>query len=303
MANNEIMVTIWCLVYNHEKYLRDCLDGFVMQHTNFKFEAIVHDDCSTDTSRQIIQEYAEKYPQIIIPVYEDENQYSKHDGSLGRVLMSNTRGKYIAECEGDDYWTDSHKLQKQVDFMESHPDYSLCFHHTKIIYESLKGEYQFPIINNRECKRVELYNQWIAHTSSNLYKKEVIESQIYQKAKKLKTILCADLVLTISASYFGKIFGMPDTMSVYRRNTGGIMNTFEDRQLELCRQFIDFDKVFKSDLHKSNKLAIGRCGVLGFSYMIHGKILKGLKIILLAMRHAPIETVHLFFTYHGLHLK
>lgn len=111
-----LMVSIRCAVYNHELYIRKCLEGFVMQKTNFRFEAIVHDDASTDGSAAIIKEFAEKYPDIIKPIFEKENQYSKHDGSLGRIMDENSHGKYIAFCEGDDYWTDPLKLQKQIDF-------------------------------------------------------------------------------------------------------------------------------------------------------------------------------------------
>lgn len=116
------LVAIKCLVFNHEPYLRDCLEGFAMQQTDFQFVAIVHDDASTDHSADIIREYAAKYPDIILPIYETENQYSKQDGSLGRIMnaaIDATGAKYIALCEGDDYWTDPHKLQKQVDILES----------------------------------------------------------------------------------------------------------------------------------------------------------------------------------------
>lgn len=126
-----VLVTIKCLVYNHEPYLRKCLDGFVMQQTTFPFEAIVHDDASTDNSAEIIREYAEKYPDIIKPILETENQYSKEDGSLSRIMREAARGKYIALCEGDDYWTDPHKLQMQVSFLESNPDYTMCCHGAK----------------------------------------------------------------------------------------------------------------------------------------------------------------------------
>ena len=96
MDNQDLLVSIKCLVYNHEVYLRQCLEGFVMQKTNFRFEAIVHDDASTDGSAAIIREYAEKYPDIIKPIYETENLYSKHDGSLSRIVNSACKGKYIA---------------------------------------------------------------------------------------------------------------------------------------------------------------------------------------------------------------
>lgn len=124
--NEPLMVTIQCFTYNHEAYIRECLEGFVMQKTKFRFEAIVHDDASTDGTADIVREYEEKYPDIIKPIYETENQYSKQDGSLQRIMDEHTHGKYIAICEGDDYWTDPYKLQKQVDFLEAHPDYGMC---------------------------------------------------------------------------------------------------------------------------------------------------------------------------------
>jgi glycosyltransferase involved in cell wall biosynthesis len=135
-----VTVTIRCLTYNHEPYIRQTLDGFVMQKTNFRFEAIVHDDASTDGTAAIIREYAEKYPNIIKPIYETENQYSKANGSLGRIMKAATRGKYIAWCEGDDYWTDPYKLQKQVDFLEAHPDYGAVYTDFVAFYEDTKEE-------------------------------------------------------------------------------------------------------------------------------------------------------------------
>ena len=122
------LVSIRCLVYNHEPYLRQCLDGFVMQKTNFPFEAIVHDDASTDGSAAIIREYAEKYPAIIKPIFETENQYRK--GIINKIMDAamHPESKYLAICEGDDYWTDPNKLQLQVDFLESHPDYFMTCH-------------------------------------------------------------------------------------------------------------------------------------------------------------------------------
>ncbi|MFG6426962.1 MAG: glycosyltransferase [Muribaculaceae bacterium] len=127
--NQKVMVAIRCITYNHEPYIRDALEGFVMQKTNFSFVAIVHDDASTDGTAAIIREYAEKYPDIIKPIYETENQYSKRDGSLSRIMNAAceaTGAKYIAFCEGDDYWTDSLKLQKQVDFLEHNLEYGMC---------------------------------------------------------------------------------------------------------------------------------------------------------------------------------
>lgn len=139
--NRPVMVTIRCFAYNHEPYIRQCLDGFVMQKTNFRFEAIVHDDASTDGTAAIIREYAEKYPDIIKPIFETENQYSKHDGSLRRIMNEHTRGKYTALCEGDDYWIDPLKLQKQVCFLEKNPEYGMCYTKVKN-YNQQKNIYE-----------------------------------------------------------------------------------------------------------------------------------------------------------------
>ncbi len=117
--DNEIMVSIVCDAYNHEKYIADALEGFVMQKTNFAFEILVHDDASTDRTAEIIRDYEKRYPNLIKPIYETENQYSKQDGSLERIQFGRVKGKYTAMCEGDDYWTDPLKLQKQFDAMES----------------------------------------------------------------------------------------------------------------------------------------------------------------------------------------
>lgn len=123
-----ILVTVKVLVYNQAPYLRQCLDGIISQKTNFRFEVIIHDDCSSDGSIDIIREYVKKYPNIIKPIFEIENQYSKVGFSgIDKIMDAYINGKYIAFCEGDDYWTDMLKLQKQVDFLESHDDYGLVY--------------------------------------------------------------------------------------------------------------------------------------------------------------------------------
>lgn len=134
-SKEPLMVTIRCITYNHEPYIRQCLEGFVMQKTNFRFEAIVHDDASTDGTADIIREFADKYPDIIKPIFETENQYSKHDGSIRRIMDAHTHGKYVAICEGDDYWIDPLKLQKQVDFLDTHKNYGLVFTDVNCYYQ------------------------------------------------------------------------------------------------------------------------------------------------------------------------
>lgn len=118
------MVSVCCIVYNQELFLRDCFDGFVAQKTNFPIEILIHDDASNDGTTEIINEYTEKHPNLFKPIIQVQNQYSKGLGLIGLKLnLKRAKGKYIAFCEGDDYWTDPLKLQKQVDFLEKHEEY------------------------------------------------------------------------------------------------------------------------------------------------------------------------------------
>lgn len=133
---NACKVSVLCTAYNHEKYIRDALEGFVSQHTDFPFEVLVNDDCSTDGTADIIREYAAKYPDIIRPFYQKENLYSQ--GGMvflfSKVFYPSAKGEYIAYCEGDDCWTDPEKLQRQADFLDAHPGYSGCVHNTLLHY-------------------------------------------------------------------------------------------------------------------------------------------------------------------------
>ncbi len=121
------VLSIVCLAYNHANFIRDTLDGFLGQQTDFPFEVIVHDDASTDSTAAIIAEYAARYPNVIRPIYQRENQY-RLGVPFSTRLFAEARGAYIAYCEGDDYWTDPQKLQIQVDFLEAHRDYVMTYH-------------------------------------------------------------------------------------------------------------------------------------------------------------------------------
>lgn len=129
--DEKILVSVYCLTYNHVDYIRDTLEGFIYQKTSFCYEIFVHDDASTDGTADIIREYALNYPNIIFPIYQQENQYSKGVPIFQKYILPLMHGKYIAVCEGDDYWTDINKLQKQADFLETHPEYCSCVHNTK----------------------------------------------------------------------------------------------------------------------------------------------------------------------------
>ena len=122
------LVSICCATYNHERYIRDVIDGFLMQKTTFPIEIIIHDDASTDETARIVKEYAEKHPDLIVPIFQTENQYSKNKESIfAWFVYPRSRGKYIALCEGDDYWVDPIKLQKQVDYLEKNGFWNSIF--------------------------------------------------------------------------------------------------------------------------------------------------------------------------------
>ena len=119
--DKKIMVSICCITYNQEQYIAQTIESFLMQKVDFKYEILINDDASTDRTADIIREYEKKYPDIIKPIYQSINQYSRGiTNPSGAFNYPRASGKYIAMCEGDDYWTDIYKLKKQVDFLENH---------------------------------------------------------------------------------------------------------------------------------------------------------------------------------------
>lgn len=244
MKNEEpILVAIHCLVYNHEPYLRDCFEGFVMQKTNFRFVAIVHDDVSTDGSSTIIREYTEKYPNIFRPIYETENQYKKGGfGLINHILDEATlkvEAKYVAICEGDDFWIDPFKLQKQVDFLEAHPDFSMCFHGAII-----KNETDTEVITT--CDKIEtkeyytkdIFPGWVVPTASVVYRRGMIEN--YPPLKKTKWMKYGDIALFLKCTHTGRVWGMEEKMSVYRMTEGGacVQQRYELNRFEhMCNHY------------------------------------------------------------------
>lgn len=216
MENRDLplMVTIRCITYNHEPYIRQCLEGFVIQKTNFHFEAIVHDDASTDDTAAIIREYAAKYPDIIKPIFETENQYSKHDGSLQRIMSEHTHGKYVAICEGDDYWTDPLKLQKQVDFLEENPQYGMCYMKVLRFYQSegrLGEIYGGPSITFDD-----LLKENSIPTLTTMFRKSLFDTYEEQLSPYKNMWLMGDYPLWLWLSYNSLIAFIPEVSGVYR---------------------------------------------------------------------------------------
>ena len=244
-------VSVICLAYNHENYIRRCLDSFVMQKTTFPFEVLVHDDASTDSTAEIIREYAEKYPEIIKPVYQTENQYSKHVRIIQVFLLGKAQGEYLAWCEGDDYWTDAYKLQKQVEFLDTHPDYSCCYH--RVLCNNLRDNstrYIPDITESRDFALDEIIRRGaVFHLSS-----VVIRSNVYrEKPDSFVARGFGDVPLYLYAAIRGKCHVLRDVMSTYNHGTAG---SYTMRMAKSSKEKrITHEQNYISLLEKANELS------------------------------------------------
>lgn len=235
MNSHEIVVSIICITYNHEKYIKDALESFINQRTNFRFEIIVHDDASTDSTTDIIKGYEQKYPDLIKPIYQKKNQYLKLKSQGKSAVMycvPLARGRYVATCEGDDYWTDCYKLQKQVDFLEKNPDYVACVHNTRIddLITPPKLLNCFRVINGSAKAYDITFSDAIKNGNSSIYQCSsfMCKTEHYKTAYSdprpdffYKAKGFGDWPLLIYCALAGKIRYIPDIMSVYRYGVEG----------------------------------------------------------------------------------
>lgn len=254
---DDILVAIYCLAFNHEPYIRECLDGFIMQKTNFKFVAIVHDDASTDATAAIIREYAEKYPDIIKPILETENQYSKNDGSLGRIMdtaIEVTGAKYVAMCEGDDYWIDPYKLQKQVDILENDETLIACATNTITVSNTgeVLSEYKENIVKDNKEGRYNLRDfMHTTHqypTASVLYRRKE-ENKIREYCRITRNPFFGDWNLWIALHIIGDFYYIDDTTVAYRINPTSVTHSnVSKRRLTLAKANFEIIKNVQSIL-------------------------------------------------------
>lgn len=220
--NSQVEVTVICLAYNHSKYIRKTLEGFVSQKTNFRYEIIIHDDASTDGTAQIINEFALKYPEKIRAILQNENQYSQKISIWTTHIVPLVNGKYVALCEGDDYWTDFDKLQKQYDILESNPQCSMCTHQTEKIHED--GTPMNKLMPRIPVKGGELGIQdflnierfYPFHTSSYFMRSDLWRDFHNNPPEFRKLVNVGDRPLLLHMVSKGNIYYLPVCMSVYR---------------------------------------------------------------------------------------
>jgi glycosyltransferase involved in cell wall biosynthesis len=282
-----ITVSICCLTYNHRPFIKECLEGFLIQKCNFKFEVLIYDDASTDGTSEIILEYQSKFPDIIKPIIQIENQYSKGVKVNSFYNFSRAKGKYIAICEGDDYWFDESKLQKQIDFLESNYDYTMCFHSSKVIQQVKDVKKDFPKVEDREYLTDELFIKWLTPTASIVFRSDVLDERILSKR-----LVGGDRSLSLLCSDKGKIMGMSDEMSAYRVHLGGISFTrVQNLKVNLYIKYIDHFRYLGENFNKISPRLIAlkivdNCMTIFLYYAKKGNP-RAIKYLFLAFYYRP----------------
>jgi len=219
------LVSIVCDSFNHAPYIKKCIEGFIIQKTSFLYEVLIHDDASTDGSAEIIRQYESRYPKIIKAIYQHENQYAKGIRIWPNYQFPRVKGKFIALCEGDDYWTDPLKLQKQVDFLEKNPEFSMCFHNSLVVYEnSRKKPHLFTSIDKKEYDIQDIIQKnWFISTQSIVFRTE-----LYDKCEWVNYVAGGDIALQYILATKGKIGAINEVMAVYRKHNAGLTAKFKD---------------------------------------------------------------------------
>ncbi len=266
VSKDEPLVSICCITYNHINYIHQCLDSFLIQQTVFPFEILIHDDASTDGTADIIHEYEIKYPDIVKPIYQAENQYSKGVSISATFNWSRAKGKYIAMCEGDDYWTDPLKLQKQINILEQNPTINICSHPSMRLYGNKikKDGYGFW----GEEGRIIPVKEVIANYASTAPLQSIVfrNQNIQDIIAITKNLLGGHSSLQIFYSIPNGIYYLPDYMSVYRVGSSSSISkvlfkndkTYLDRQkqnwkgLDLINEYTNYS--FDKDFRKSKQL-------------------------------------------------
>ena len=210
----EPLVTICCITYNHETYIHETIEGFLSQKTNFPIQIIIHDDASTDNTAKVIKKYAEKHPEIIVPILQKENQWSKGISPSQKYVWPRVKSKFMALCEGDDFWIDPLKLQKQVDFLENNLDYGLVYTQTKIFNQQKNklGDRKSP--TEMHPKGMLYYNP--IPTVTTVFKTELMRSFLQEEMERINSWPMKDYPMWIWMYYNSKIHYLKEVTAVYR---------------------------------------------------------------------------------------
>lgn len=218
---NNILLSIICITYNHEMFLEKAIKGFLMQKTNFNYEILIHDDASTDGTAEIIKKYEKLYPNLIKVIYQKENQYSQ--GKSPTLNLYNiAKGKYLAFCEGDDYWIDEYKLQKQVDFLEKNNDYYATYHNVLVVDEEEKIRKNtrniWQLYTSHSVSLNELqYNNYLAGQTATIVCRNFWKEFSFKEKKTfIDTKTTGDRKLSIIFCLKGNVYYFKDIMSCYR---------------------------------------------------------------------------------------
>lgn len=246
-------VTVLCFAYNQEQFIRNVLNGFIMQKTDFPFEVLVHDDASTDKTPDIIREYAEKYPNIIIPILSKTNHFQAGLSITNVEFCPRIRGKYVAHCDGDDWWTDDHKLQKQVDFLDANPDFSICATQATIVWSDNS---HIPVI----CPSDKFLKTRHVQTFDDLVKENfIVNSTVMYRWNYTpsdlphENIMPSDWFFHLLHARYGKIKTLAEPMVVYSRWNGGVWQDgnndefFVKNYLKLIQFYKQVEKKFNVD--------------------------------------------------------
>ncbi|MCF2504153.1 glycosyltransferase [Dyadobacter sp. CY107] len=214
--------------YNHERYIGQMLDGALMQVTDFEFEIVIGDDASTDATPAIIREYQERNPGRIRAFLHSENQGPKEPREFaGRnnvlQLLKACKGEYVAMCEGDDYWTDPLKLQKQVDFLDANLDFAISHHNVLVTYEDGSPEHFFNAPDQKLVSTIEdiLEDKWFMATASWVYRNHFLQNNFAEWHAKAAA---GDWAVIIQLAAQGRIGYFPEPMGVYRKHSAGLSN-------------------------------------------------------------------------------
>ncbi|MDW5562348.1 MAG: glycosyltransferase [Methanomassiliicoccus sp.] len=217
------MVSVCVIAYNHERYIRQCLDGILMQEVDFPYEVLVHDDASTDGTADIIREYEARHQGIVKPIYQSENQYSR-GRDVDRFNFDRARGKYLAYCEGDDYWTDSQKLSRQVRFLEANPDFAGTLHRVSAI--DGHGERieipRYTAVEEHEYTIEEYPKNLIPGQSASYVIRNVFLTMSPQLRDEFYSCkVNGDVILPLLLVLMGKVYCFSEAMATYRYIVSG----------------------------------------------------------------------------------